>query len=667
MGSFRIEKNARVLLEGVRMRIRKKVREDSRDKWQLEEEGSGAIVQKDEEELFKLHYTGDLRFVGEIGKAKGKTAHRELLEAEKEEIQWRMPFVRAVLKLPVTQPCFEAAILEVWNQSRSQEVSAHGCDTSRSTTRRRPKRKGPPGWVSVYRWRERYIRSGKDAYSLLSKGCSRLQELDLELGRIVDQALEEEYLTHERKPLQEVINTAKHMTKETNKKRQRLGLPLLTEPSRRQVQRSLALIPAFDVYVARYGRDAAMNKFRSVTGHRTTSAPLERAEIDHTPLDLFVVDDINGLPLGRPFVTACIDDYTRCILGMYVGFVPPSYESVAHCLMHAFVPKVTQNDEYPDVEYPWLAYGVMQTLVCDNGTEFHSEALENACEQLGINMEYAPRKTGWYKGKIERFLRRLNEEIAHGTPGTTFSNVFERGDYNPEKHAVIRLSTLKLGLSTWVCDVYHQKQHSALNMPPETMWKLHARTEDIRIPGDPNSLKVIMGRPYQRLLTHKGIEFAGLYYGSEAVQELRLRYGSTMNVEIRVNLDNIGEIHVLYREDVATARALKWEYANGLSLWLHEQIKKHSPKYDPDVWLAGREKLHRLFSGEKQVIRKLSRKGKGRTIEILGSSELPPQHPTHLLPPASTVSGSVDEPFVFSISDLPGIPSFNVIDTNGDQ
>jgi putative transposase len=51
-----------------------------------------------------------------------------------------------------------------------------------------------------------------------------------------------------------------------------------------------------------------------------------------------------------------------------------------------------------------------------------------------------------YKAKIERFLRTLSQEVAHGTPGTTFSNIFERGDYNPEKYAVSRLSILKLDL-----------------------------------------------------------------------------------------------------------------------------------------------------------------------------------------------------------------------------
>src|SRR5258708_3977252 len=170
----------------------------------------------------------------------------------------------------------------------------------------------------------------------------------------------------------------------------------------------LAMIHAFDIYAARFGRQAALTKFRSVKGHRITLAALERAEIDHTPLDLFVIDDYNLLPLGRPYITACIDDFTRCILGLYIGFVPPSYQSVALCLKHAFLPKISLKEDYPRIQNDWPFFGVMRELVVDQATEFHSEALEQACLQLGAEIHYAQRKTGWFKAKINSFLATSN-------------------------------------------------------------------------------------------------------------------------------------------------------------------------------------------------------------------------------------------------------------------
>ena len=107
------------------------------------------------------------------------------------------------------------------------------------------------------------------------------------------------------------------------------------------------ILRAFDKHAARYGHDSAVKAFRDVKGHSIAKAPLERAEIDHTLLDLMVVDDQTGIPLGRPSVTACIDCYTRCILGIYIGFNPLSYQSVAACLKDCFLPKVNLKEITP--------------------------------------------------------------------------------------------------------------------------------------------------------------------------------------------------------------------------------------------------------------------------------------------------------------------------------
>lgn len=62
----------------------------------------------------------------------------------------------------------------------------------------------------------------------------------------------------------------------------------------------------------------------------------------------------------------------------------------------------------------------------DDGAEFDSDSLKAACMALGIEIRYAPRKTPWFKGKIERFLGTLNASLLHGTPGTASSNIFEK-------------------------------------------------------------------------------------------------------------------------------------------------------------------------------------------------------------------------------------------------
>ena len=51
-------------------------------------------------------------------------------------------------------------------------------------------------------------------------------------------------------------------------------------------------------------------------------------EIDQMPLDLFIVDDKTGLPLGRPSLTVCIDKRSRRILASQISFGRPFKHSV---------------------------------------------------------------------------------------------------------------------------------------------------------------------------------------------------------------------------------------------------------------------------------------------------------------------------------------------------
>jgi len=231
---------------------------------------------------------------------------------------------------------------------------------------------------------------------------NRKSRYPTEVTEFVEKAIEDRYLKLERNTIQETLDYAIVLVATENRLRpQSAQLPL---PTRRLVTSKIEAIPAFDRYAARHGRTAAVKRFRSVLQHRTTNAPLERVEIDHTPLDLMVIDDDSGLPLGRPYITACIDDYTRCLLGIYISFEPPSNFTVSRCLMHAFIPKTELHVKFPAIQNQWSAHGVMRELVVDNGQEFHSTSFENACFSLGIEIHYSARKVAWFKGKVEQTL-----------------------------------------------------------------------------------------------------------------------------------------------------------------------------------------------------------------------------------------------------------------------
>ena len=88
---------------------------------------------------------------------------------------------------------------------------------------------------------------------------------------------------------------------------------------------------------------------------------------------------------------------------------------------------------------------------------------------------------------FERLIGTLMGEV-HLLPGTTFSSVSKRGDYDSEKHAAMTLADLEKWLIWQIAGVYHQRSHSALGRPPIVVWQepVERIPTTPRYPSDPS-------------------------------------------------------------------------------------------------------------------------------------------------------------------------------------
>ena len=437
----------------------------------------------------------------------------------------------------------------------------------------------PPSWRTVCRDYRKWITAGRDIRAVIVRHADRGKRgtrMAPEVKAVSDQAIEELYMTAERKRVPEVHLEITRRLNDANKFRRENERLLI--PSRSTIYREIARLSPYEVMAARYGNRRAEMEFRiSTTGPVTTRA-LERVVMDHTPSDLIVVDDNSMLPLGRPTITSALDEHTRCPLGFYAGFEPPSCLAVMRCLKHAILPKTYLSRQFPSVKNRWECYGVPELVVVDNPAEFHSRHFEMACLQIGCDIQYAKVLVPWYKGKIERFQGTLNHDLMHGKPGTTFSNVLERDDYDPSKHAVVLLSTFLEILHKWIVDVYLQTPHRGIKDTPAHRWQ--GETSDLPPPLPPSAaaLDVVLGMTAQRVLFHYGIELEGLKYNSPELGELRRRTGRTTKLEITFDPGNLGQIHVLdpLKQTYISVPALDQAYAKGLSLWQNRVIRRYA-------------------------------------------------------------------------------------------
>src|SRR5216683_1516804 len=286
------------------------------------------------------------------------------------------------------------------------------------------------------------------------RGGERLAD---EVEAVVRNVLRTRYLTRQRRS---VASICREITRECKVRG-------LRAPSRGAVQRRIAKLDPVKATTAREGRDQARARQSAGGVPPPVMGVLERVQIDHTPADVIVVDEHHRLPIGRPYVTAAIDEASRCVPGFVVTLEAPSVSSVGLCLAHMAIDKRAWLERL-GVEAVWPMSGKPRELYVDNAAEFKSEALRRGCDQHGIGLRYRPPGQPHFGGIVERLIGTMMQMV-HELPGTTFSSVGERGDYDSDAKAVLTVRELQRWLALAVA-CYHGEVHETLGRTPAGVW-----------------------------------------------------------------------------------------------------------------------------------------------------------------------------------------------------
>ncbi len=239
-------------------------------------------------------------------------------------------------------------------------------------------------------------------------------------------------------------------------------------PARNTIRARIERLDPVVVARRREGDQAARSLEPAAGAAPEPQRPLDLVQIDHTPVDLIVVDEAAREPIGRPYLTLAIDVFSRCVVGMVVTLEAPSATSVGLCLAHAVADKRPWLERL-EIEADWPMTGKPRAIHLDNASEFHSEALRRGCEQYGIERHYRPRGEPHFGGVIERLVGTAMGMV-HELPGTTFSNPQERGSYGSEAAATLTLAELERWLALAIAGPYHQMVHGTLGEPPTARW-----------------------------------------------------------------------------------------------------------------------------------------------------------------------------------------------------
>lgn len=369
--------------------------------------------------------------------------------------------------------------------------------------------------ATLYGWIRAYNEAGQlSALIPQKRGRKRGQTgLDQAMEKIIETAIKEIYLSKQRQRPQDVVDHVAYLCRNAG----------IQPPHANTVRNRLSALSTKKVLRARGMGDKARNLFAPIMGNFPgADFPLAVVQIDHTEADVIVVEDITRLPMGRPTITLAIDVYSRMVVGCYVSMEKPSAVAAGMCLARAMMPK---NEYLADLEVPgeWSVWGRISTVHCDNAKEFRGAMLSKACQQYGIDLQMRPVKVPHYGGHIERLMGTSAGEIRK-LPGATFSSPKEREGYDSEKESALTLREFEQRLVDFIVNVYHQRRHAELNVPPRRQWELGLLGDAFQpgkgipeIPSDPQRLRLDFLPFVERTVQPYGMVIDDIFYYHEVL------------------------------------------------------------------------------------------------------------------------------------------------------
>lgn len=433
----------------------------------------------------------------------------------------------------------------------------------------------PPRPITVSEWMRKYERSKTDIYALLDVRAMspKRERRDPEHEALIAEFVQDYVAGGARRINQTYAAYVKDVEKH-NEERGVSRLKPFVPISARSFYRRTKKVGAYDLAVARLGRQEARRAYRMIKGHMPSDFPLQYVEIDHAQLPLWVVDDRVLLPLGRPWITAVRDRNSGMLLGVYISFRPPSLASAFGAIRESLRPHPRLAQVYPDLEHEWIGFGLADWYVSDRGREFLSHRYRYGIHQLGSDYLYCESRTPWHKPYIERLFLHLHRDLLERAPGEVFKGLRYHKDYHPKADAVIRFTTLHYLIIKWAVD-YHPYRQPRNGRAPIEIWTEGTAEVPPRYPANFDALNVVLGLRATGTLGHEGIRYKHLNYADEGLAALYREIGR-QQIEFSVNEENLGRIHVnnpITRQWMAVS-CTRPDYAEGLSLYQHHSITR---------------------------------------------------------------------------------------------
>ena len=421
----------------------------------------------------------------------------------------------------------------------------------------------------VYRLIYRLRESGGELTALLpggSIGGRGKQRLEEPREKLLSNLIAEIFVTRQKRSAADLVVEIRSQSLKAG----------LDPPSESTVRRRLKALPLAEL-CQRGEQHPETKPIYGVTP--ISDIPLDWLQVDHTPVDLIILDPIDRSPIGRPWITVAIDVFSRCIAGFHLSLEAPSATSVGLCLTLVASDKVPWLQQR-GIEAHWPIVGKPRRLGVDNASEFHSAAFERGCAQHGITIEWRPPGQPHYGGIVERVIGTLMQ-LVHALPGTTFSNPSEHGEYDSDKTACLTLEELERWLAVAITKYYHLRPHEGidneipLHRYEQGLQALTVANKTIPIPRNPRAFLIDFLPVVRRTLQRDGITIDHITYYSNALRPWIQLRNQPSPLLIRRDPRDLSRVFVLDAEN-NTYLEVPYRVLSrpAITLWEHKLARK---------------------------------------------------------------------------------------------
>lgn len=375
---------------------------------------------------------------------------------------------------------------------------------------------------TVHRWVQRYHQQGLAGLARRTRGDRGTRTFPPDLVRLI-----------EGMALRTPPPSAAFVHRQVATVAQQQGWPV---PSYSTVYAVIQQLDPGLVTLAHAGAKAYRETF-DLLYRREADRPNHLWQADHTLLDIRVLDPA-GKP-ARPWLTAIVDDYSRAVVGYFVGLKAPSALGTALTLHQAIWHKA---------DPAWHVCGIPEEFYTDHGSDFTSRHLEQVAADLHIVLHFSTKGQPRGRGRIERFFETVNQLFLCTLPGYAPAG-------SPIPEPVLTAPELDRRLQRFIVDDYQQRVQSETGEPPQARWEAGGF-----LPQLPESLEqldlLLLTVAKARKVRQDGIHFQGFRY-------LDLTLAAYVGEEVTIRYDprDLAAIRVFYR-DAFLCRAVSQELAS---------------------------------------------------------------------------------------------------------